>query len=204
MKIALTACATALAMAFAVTTATPSLADSTKPGASPSSRPGAKPTPTPPAPPRGQFDKNAFRTAPPGSPPPRGPKPVDDIAGTPNRGKQAAWEQTCRDSVHCEFLRSLCTAKGGGMSTNPDGSETCTVYEGPVVSGSYSGPVRPPKPPRADINTLFGNPRGPQPYVVKWTCKGEQSCAYLDYGCSMVGGGMSTNRDGSQTCTVES
>jgi hypothetical protein len=157
-------------------------------------------------PPRGDLDKNAFRTAPPGTDKPngpRGPKPVDDIAGTPGRGKQVAWEQTCRDSVHCEFLRSLCDAKKGGMSTNPDGSETCTVYEGPVVSGAYSGPVRPPKPPRPGINTLLGNPKGPQPYVVKWTCKSEQSCAYLEYGCSMVGGGMSTNPDGSKTCTVE-
>jgi hypothetical protein len=160
---------------------------------------------TTPPPPPGGPDKLTTNTGPklPGAPrKPRQPGVVDDIAGDPGKGKPVAWEQTCRDSIHCEFLRSLCTAKGGGMSTNPDGSETCTVYEGPHVIGSYRGPVMPPKPPVPGINTLTGKPNV-QKYVVKWTCSSEQSCKYLDYGCGAVGGGMSSNGDGTQTCTVE-
>lgn len=203
MKILSIACAATCTLALATAAATPAYAQTSTPGAAPPPRTGPKVAPPPRV---REIDKHATRPLPPGGAPTRpDPKPVDDFAGKPGGQKPVAWEQTCNDSVHCEFLRSLCTAKGGGMSTNPDGSETCTVHEkGPVVSGAYSGPVRPPKPPRPGIGTFTGIPTGPQPYVVKWTCSGEKSCAYLEYGCSMVGGGMSTNPDGTKTCTVES
>ena len=192
-----------LGAAFATAAISTSFAQSSAPGTP--AKPNKVATPPPPPPPGGP-DKLTTNTGPklPGDGPrrPRQPGVVDDIAGGPDKGKKAAWEQTCRDSVHCEFLRSLCTAKGGGMSTNRDGSETCTVYEGPHVIGSYAGPVKPPAPPRHDIGALTGKP-GVTKYVVKWTCSGEKSCAYLDYGCGMVGGGMSSNGDGTQTCTVE-
>lgn len=191
-----------LSVAVAAAAASSAFAQSGVPGSTPS-KPNKVATPPPPPP--GGPDKLTTQTQPklPGDfRKPRQPGVVDDFKGDPNRGKPVAWEQTCRDSIHCEFLRSLCTAKGGGMSTNPDGSETCTVYEGPHVIGSYRGPVQPPKPPRPGIGTLTGKP-GVQKYVVKWTCSNEQSCKYLDYGCGAVGGGMSSNGDGTQTCTVE-
>lgn len=199
MKILSLACAVGCTLAFAATAA-PALAESSVPGAAPPTRTGPKVTP----PPRGRELDKFTRTQPPGDKPGRdkpGPKPVDDLAGTPK--KPTAWEQTCNDSVHCEFLRSLCDAKGGGMSKNPDGSQTCTVAEGPKVIGSYSGPVQPPRPPRPGIGTFTADPKGGKSFAIQWTCKGEQSCGYLDYGCGKVGGGMSTNPDGSQTCTVE-
>ncbi len=198
----ITALSALLGVAFATACTSSAFAQSGPPGSTPS-KPNKVAT-TPPPPPPGGPDKLTTHTGPklPGDRvgKPREPGVVDDFKGDPK--KPVAWEQTCRDSVHCEFLRSLCDAKKGGMSTNPDGSETCTVQEGPHVIGSYRGPVQPPKPPVPGINTLTGKPNV-QKYVIKWTCSSEQSCKYLDYGCGAVGGGMSSNGNGTQTCTVE-
>lgn len=54
---------------------------------------------------------------------PTGPQ---DVAGFP--GGPVADEESCApgDVGGCWLLEIKCTETGGGMSTNPDGSETCT------------------------------------------------------------------------------
>lgn len=128
MKIFSLACAAACALAFAAATASSSFAESTTPGAAPPTRTGPKVTP----PPRGrELDKFTTRTQPPGDkaalPKPGGPAVVDDFASGIVYSK-AHGGSTCYPDAGPNCVASLdkiCTAHGGGMRTNPDGSVTC-------------------------------------------------------------------------------
>lgn len=120
---------TAIAALIAVAAfASNAFAQSGVPGGSPSKPNKVTAVPPPPPPPRGP-DKFATQTQPPKPGAdlrkPRVPTVVDDYAGDPK------WQgSTCHPGAgpNCvPSLDKLCTERGGGMNTNPDGSVTCTV-----------------------------------------------------------------------------
>ncbi len=82
-----------------------------------------------PPPPPGGPDKLATRAHPidPGVRKPRDPSVVDDFKGGPGWVFSTCYPAAGPNCV--SSLDKLCTKRGGGMSSNPDGSVTCTVYD---------------------------------------------------------------------------
>lgn len=197
-----TVVAALIGAACAASLASSSLAQSTVPGATTPRPVTAVP---PPPPPPGGPDKLTTRTQPPGEPgfprPSRDPKPQDDFAARPKDPKKSL-DVTCSQSWCMDSVIAWCDKRGGSLSTNPDGSITCTVSEGPHVIGSYFGPVLPPRPPGPGVGNIAAAPKGPQKSGLEVTCSSEWCMKSIVSGCDKNGGGLSTNPDGSVTCSM--
>jgi hypothetical protein len=123
------ALAALLGIVFAGASVSGAFAQSGPPGTTPS-KPN-KVAAVPPPPPPGGPDKLVTRTRPAtpdsGLGKPRDPAVVDDVAGGPNVLPSSCYPAAGPNCV--ASLDKLCTKRGGGMSTNPDGSVTCTVND---------------------------------------------------------------------------
>lgn len=203
MKSSIVARAALMSAAFALASSAV-LAQSSAPGSSPS-KPGRFTAVPPPPPAPGGPDKLTTRTQPPGGPgfgsPARPPKPLDDFAARPKEPIKSL-DVTCSQSWCMELVIAWCDKRGGSLSTNPDGSITCTVSKGPHVIGSFLGPVQPPKPPRPGAADFVSTPKSPQKSGLEVTCSSEWCMKSIVAGCDKNGGGLSTNPDGSVTCSM--
>jgi hypothetical protein len=117
-----------IGIAIANFSAASAFAQSGMPGSTPP-RPNKVTAVPPPPPPPGGPDKFVTRTQPPapdaGLRKPHAPTVVDDMAADPNWRGSTCYPAAGPNCV--PSLDKLCTERGGGMSTNPDGSVTCTV-----------------------------------------------------------------------------
>ena len=201
----MTASAVLIGVAFAAASASSAFAQSGAPGTpSNPTKPKVTAVPPPPPPPPGGPDKYTTRTQPPGHGTGfgerSGPNVVDDIATRPKEPTKSL-DFTCRESSCMDLVQKTCDKHGGGMSTNPDGSVTCTIY-GPHVMGSYFGPVQPPAPPRPGIGNVTAAPKKPVKSGLEITCSSEWCMKSIVAGCDKNGGGLSSNPDGSVTCSL--
>jgi hypothetical protein len=189
---------------IACAAASSAFAQSGIPGSTPS-KPNKVTAVPPPPPPPGGPDKFTTRTQPPGDAglprPSREPKPFDDFAARP-KDPAKSLDVTCSQSWCMEIVIAWCDKKGGSLSTNPDGSITCSVSKGPHVIGSLRGPVQPPKPPRPGVGNVAATPKAPQKSGLEITCSSEWCMKSIVAGCDKNGGGLSSNPDGSVTCSL--
>jgi hypothetical protein len=193
----MTALAVLLGLAVAGAFATNAFAQSSAPGSTPS-KPKVTAVPPPPPPPGGP-DKLTTQTQPrmPGdlnSGP--APKPLDDIAAKP-KDPAKSLEITCSESHCMDLVIEFCDKHGGGLSTNPDGSITCTIDKSTADIGGFLARTKPqPGKPK-----LASTPRQARSGL-EVTCSSEWCMKSIVAGCDKNGGGLSTNPDGSVTCSM--
>lgn len=186
-----------IGITFAAGASSSAFAQSTVPGAN--TKPKVA-TPTPP-PPRGP-DKFTTQTKPPGMPGDSArpdPKPVDDISSLPQKPKKSLVFK-CKESWCMDLVIKFCD-DNGGVLTSEGGAVVCT-FEGPVVMGSFAGPTKPPAPPRSGPANLTGGPKKPVESGLDITCDGDWCMKSIVTACDKNKGGLSTNDDGSVTCSL--
>jgi hypothetical protein len=122
----------------------------------------------------------------------------DAVAGTAH--------VTCSNGCNVEsFNDQFCTKMGGGMSSNPDGTYTCSVntsraQRGFVKFASTSNRRR------SAPNSLSANERRPGGKAgIVYDCKGDQKYCSTQFvtTCTKSGGSPSTGPSGTVSCEVE-
>lgn len=133
-----------------------------------------------------------------------------DLVARDERASAEVIDITCDDSDEdvkfcATDFADVCTAHGGGLSTNPDGTITCSVVT-PKKTAPDGLKTAEVSDERGFNRALDLKASDPNTSALVLTCSPGDSAWCSEGGflkaCDDAGGGMSTNPDGSVSCSV--